>query len=216
MNKVVLLGKGSLAIKVAQWLQNNKNYSLVMIIPDMPEPTWTDSLLEWAINNDVPYVKSGQYNDIPNDLKIDLAISVFYGKIVSKKFINRCGNIINLHNAPLPKYRGVRPINWALKNNEKYHGVTIHKIYPGIDNGAILGKVMYPIYPEIEEVRDVYKKALEYGWLLFKDVMSKYPYTIKNAEEQEEEGSSYYSMKQNSVLAERSGFTRGEWWAEIQ
>ena len=210
MIKVLLMGKGELAIKAGKWLIENDNFSLVAALPDMPEPTWTDSLSLWAKQNSIECYNSGHFKDIPEELDFDLAISIFYGKIVSKKFINRCSEIINLHNAPLPKYRGVRPINWALKNNEKYHGVTIHKIYPDIDNGAILGKVMYPIYPEIEEVKDVYKKALEYGWLLFKDVMSKYPYTIKNAEEQEEESSSYYSMKQNSALEERSGFTRGE------
>ena len=45
---------------------------------------------------------------------------------LKQNFIDSCKNIINLHNSPLPKYRGVRPINWALKNGEHSHGVTIH------------------------------------------------------------------------------------------
>ncbi len=55
MNKknVVLLGKGSLAIKVANWFFENEN--LVAVVPDMPEPTWTDSLAEWAKSKNVPY-----------------------------------------------------------------------------------------------------------------------------------------------------------------
>ena len=137
-------------------------------------------------------------------------MSIFYGKIIKQDFIDKCTDIINLHNAPLPKYRGVRPINWALKNNETYHGVTIHKIHKGIDDGDILGSVTYPIYPEIEEVEDVYNKALDYGFILFKDVMSKIDYCADNATPQStiKQEPSYYSNKQNSLLQERSDFRR--------
>lgn len=205
---VVLLGKGDLAIKVAEWFK--KNHNLVLVVPDQPEPKWTSSLTKWCIENNVDYIESGNHLDIKNLDGVDLVMSVFYGKIIKGDFINKTKNIINLHNAPLPKYRGVRPINWALKNNEKFHGVTIHKITPGIDDGPILGKVTYPIFPEIEEVRDVYNKSLDYGWMLFIDVMSKFDYVIKNTYEQSNEDSSYYSNKQIIELGDRSNFTRYE------
>ncbi len=202
---VILLGKGSLAIKIAEWFKNNHN--LVAVIPDMPEPDWSDSLVNWCKNNNVKFIESGNHEDLDADITIDLAMSVFYGKIIKKSFISKCGSIINLHNAPLPKYRGVRPINWALKNKEREHGVTIHKIHEGIDDGDILGLVKYPIYPEIEEVGDVYKKALDYGWLLFKDVATKLDYCLSTASPQSEEFT-YYSNKQNHLLGDRSNFTR--------
>ena len=136
-----------------------------------------------------------------------MAISIFYGKIIKKDFIEKCEKIINLHNAPLPKYRGVRPINWALKNNEDYHGVTIHQITEGIDDGPILGKITYPIFPEIEEVEDVYKKSLEYGWILFKDVFSKLDFIYKNSKKQGNDFS-YYSNKDINKLGNRIDFKR--------
>jgi methionyl-tRNA formyltransferase len=204
--KVVLMGKGDLAIKVANWLK--ENYTLIAVVPDIPEPSWSSSLIEWCESTKTDYIKSGEYTDINNPESVDLIISVFYGKIIKKDFIEKCNNIINLHNAPLPKYRGVRPINWALKNNEKEHGVTIHKVTPGIDDGPILGKIIYPIYPEIEEVIDVYEKALNYGWLLFLDVMSKYDYIINNTLPQDEIISTYYSKKDDIKLKERNNFRR--------
>jgi methionyl-tRNA formyltransferase len=205
---VVLLGKGALAIKAAEWIRDNHN--LECVVPDMPEPKWTDSLNFWSKENEIITVESGDYNDIDEKIQIDLAISIFYGKIFKADFINRCSNIINLHNAPLPKYRGVRPINWALKNNEDHHGITIHKVHEGIDNGDILGKIVYPIYPDVEEVVDVYNKALEYGFVLFKDVMSKIDYCLTNATAQDTAGETptHYSSKENSLLGERSGFKR--------
>tara|TARA_R110000824_G_scaffold18036_1_gene72231 strand:+ start:30 stop:662 length:633 start_codon:yes stop_codon:yes gene_type:complete len=204
---IVLLGKGSLAIKIANWFKENHN--LIAVVPDMPEPVWTDSLTEWSQANSIPVLLSGDYRDLDNELHIDLAMSVFYGRIIKKPFIDRCGSIINLHNAPLPKYRGVRPINWALANEEGEHGVTIHKIEEGIDDGDILGKVTYPLYPEVEEVEDVYKKSLDYGWLLFKDVIGKLDYVLEHAKPQTGDYS-YYSSKQNSFLGDRSDFRRGK------
>ena len=192
---IVLLGKGDLSIKVADFLIE-KNFNLT-IIPDKPE----------AIKNNVKFVESGRYQDYDHLEKIDLAISIFYGKIIKKDFIEKCEKIINLHNAPLPKYRGVRPINWALKNNEDYHGVTIHQITEGIDDGPILGKITYPIFPEIEEVEDVYKKSLEYGWILFKDVFSKLDFIYKNSKKQGNDFS-YYSNKDINKLGNRIDFKR--------
>ena len=202
---IVLLGKGDLSIKVADFLIE-KNFNLT-IIPDKPEPTWSSSLQGWAIKNNVKFVESGRYQDYDHLEKIDLAISIFYGKIIKKDFIEKCEKIINLHNAPLPKYRGVRPINWALKNNEDYHGVTIHQITEGIDDGPILGKITYPIFPEIEEVEDVYKKSLEYGWILFKDVFSKLDFIYKNSKKQGNDFS-YYSNKDINKLGNRIDFKR--------
>tara|TARA_B100001564_G_C20654983_1_gene678706 strand:- start:935 stop:1546 length:612 start_codon:yes stop_codon:yes gene_type:complete len=201
---VILLGKGSLAIKVADWF--NQNANLLYVVPDMPEPTWTDSITEWCKDNDVDCIESGDYNDIP-DVDIDLAMSVFYGKIIKKDFIDSCRSIINLHNSPLPKYRGVRPINWALKNSECSHGVTIHKIDSGVDTGEIIGQVTYPIYPAIEEVEDVYRKALDYGWMLFNDVAKNLTHAINHAKPQGKD-SSYYPSKMNHLLGDRADFRR--------
>jgi methionyl-tRNA formyltransferase len=205
--RVVILGKGSLAIRAAEWILENSNFELSYIVPDIPEPTWTSSLSQWALANSIPIVTSGHFKDLPQDVEVDLAISIFYGRILKERFIERCGYVINLHNGPLPRYRGVRPINWALKNGENSHGVTIHKITKGIDDGPILGQVVYPIYPEIEEVEDVYLKALEYGWLLFADVMGKFDYSSAHATKQEGEAT-YYSMKENALLGDRGDFRR--------
>jgi len=201
---VVLMGKGQLAIQIADWFNRSEKYVLAEIIPDMPEPVWAPSFSQWATTNGIPVVKSGNYNDctIKN---IDLCMSVFYGKIIKPNFISSCKKIINLHNSPLPKYRGVRPINWALKNNEKTHGVTIHEITPGIDDGPIYGQIIYPIYPDIEEVIDVYEKALEYGWLLFKDIIANLD-NIKPIKQNKEY--SYYSLKDAPRLGNRENWRR--------
>ena len=203
MKEVVLLGKGDLFINIADWLYYN-DYAIKAVAPVIPEPQSCPSVKTWARNKNIKIIESGNYKDIKGE--INLCISVFYEKIIKQEFIDRCKKIINLHNSPLPKYRGVRPINWALKNGEKTHGVTIHEISEGIDDGPIYGQITYPIYPEIEEVKDVYEKSKKYGFNLFKEVIrviddiKPYP--------QDESQDTYYSNKDIKKLGDRSDFTR--------
>lgn len=204
---VVVLGKGTLAIRVAGWFAESPNYDLVAVVPVMPEPTWTESLAEWARASGVHIVESGDYRALDVGT-IDLAVSVFYDKILKADFIDACGRALNIHNAPLPRYRGVSPINWALKNGERMHGVTIHEITPGIDDGPIVAKVLYSIYPETDEVIDVYERALEYGWTLFEQTMPDLDRI--EAEPQDEAEATYYSRAHDELLEERRSFRRDQ------
>ena len=210
MKNVVILGKGSLCIEICDWFNSNENYNIYLVIPVIPEPKWTDSLINWCEINQIKKLKSGDHRDIDDSIlnKSDLVISVFYDKIIKSEFINKCKKIINLHNGPLPKYRGVSPINWALKNNEFEHGVTIHEISPGIDDGNIIGQVKYSIYSEFDEVIDVYNRANAYAFVLFKNTIRLIDKI--NPRKQDNTKSSYYSKNENILLMERSNFTKSE------
>jgi methionyl-tRNA formyltransferase len=209
MKKVVVMGKGKLAIRIADWFLTSKDYELSALVPVIPEPTWAESLKDWGKSNGIRMIESGHYKDLPEieaGQPLEFVMSVFYDKIIKAWFIEKCNRILNLHNGPLPKYRGVSPINWALKNEESEHGVTIHEITPGIDDGPIIGQVKYSIYPDFDEVVDVYNRSLEYGWVLFQQTLPLLdriaPRTQKDSE------ASYYSRLDNPRLGERSNFTR--------
>lgn len=208
MKTVILLGKGLLSIKVAEWFLKNKDYQLLAIVPSIPEPSWQPSVSEWALENGVKIIPTGHYKDIPGEdgRSIDLAVSVTYNKIIKDWFIKKCKKIINIHNGPLPKYRGVSPINWALKNDELSHGVTIHEITPGVDDGPIISQVVFSIYPEFDEVQDVYARCLDFGWELFKQTM---PILDKiEPRVQDETQATYYDASKNELLDERRDFTK--------
>ena len=209
---VVLLGKGTLAIRIGDWFSRHPDYDLRLVVPVVPEPAWTESLSAWANARAIPLVGSGHFKDIPDVASdgwhADLVLSVFYDRIIKDWFIRKCTRILNLHNSPLPKYRGVSPINWALKNGELQHGVTLHEITPGIDEGAIYGQVLYSIYPEFDEVGDVYARALEYGWTLFTQTMPLIERITPRL--QDPALATYYTLQQNADLGERRSFTRAE------
>jgi methionyl-tRNA formyltransferase len=210
MRRAVLLGKGELAIRVAQWFVQSDDYELAAIVPVIPEPGWTASLREWATSARIPCVESGHHRDLGWDAgdQIDLAMSIFYDKIFKSDFIDRCGRILNLHNAPLPRYRGMSPINWALKNGEHSHGVTLHEVTPGIDSGPIVSQVEYSIYPDTDEVIDIYRRSLEFAWTLFAETM---PILDRiEPRPQDESRATYYSAADTARLGDRAGFTRAE------
>lgn len=210
MQRVILMGKGELAIRVGNWFMQSDKYMVVAVVPVMPEPTWCPSLTTWAKENRLPIIESGHFKDITDvrdqHWKIDLVMSVFYDKIFKAWFIDKCNRILNIHNAPLPKYRGMAPINWALKNNESHHGVTIHEITPGIDEGPIVSQLTYSIYPETDEVIDVYDRSIEYAWTLFQQTM---PLLDKiKVTEQDHAIATYHHASDSDLLQERNGFTR--------
>ena len=69
----------------------------------------------------------------------DLLISILGNQIFKKELINLAPKgCLNLHTALLPKYRGLMPTFWVLKNNEKYTGVSVFFVDEGIDSGPIL------------------------------------------------------------------------------
>ena len=84
-------------------------------------------------------INSNQSLDILNKLDADLFISISCNEIFKKKLIDIPHHgTINLHSALLPKYRGLMPSFWVLKNKEKQTGVTVFFVDEGIDSGPIL------------------------------------------------------------------------------
>ena len=74
---------------------------------------------------------------------------------------------VNFHSAILPKYRGRHGSVWAMINDEKELGVSIHEIDESFDNGKILSIESFPIFDEMklndiqEEARNCLETALE-------------------------------------------------------
>ena len=74
-----------------------------------------------------------------NSYKPDLLVSILGNQIFKKELINLAPKgCINLHSALLPKYRGLMPTFWVLRNNERKTGVSVFFVDEGIDSGLII------------------------------------------------------------------------------
>jgi methionyl-tRNA formyltransferase len=54
---------------------------------------------------------------------------------------------INIHHAPLPRYKGMMPTFWQMYHGEKRVGVTVHYMVPKVDQGAALLQDSLEIVP---------------------------------------------------------------------
>jgi methionyl-tRNA formyltransferase len=69
----------------------------------------------------------------------DLLISIAGNQIFKRPLIDLAPQgCLNLHSALLPKYRGLMPSFWVLKNGENETGVSVFFVDEGIDSGPIL------------------------------------------------------------------------------
>ncbi|MBI2011710.1 hypothetical protein HYS91_03000 [Candidatus Daviesbacteria bacterium] len=102
--------------------------------------------------------------------KPDLVISAGFDKILKRDLIKKIPLAINIHFGLLPKYRGSFSIPWAIINEEKYIGITIHKIVPGIDSGEIILQSKIKNDPNLS-CKQIYFDAVKYASLLTKKVL---------------------------------------------
>jgi methionyl-tRNA formyltransferase len=68
----------------------------------------------------------------------------------------------NLHPGPLPRYAGLNCVSWALYRGERRYGVTLHKMEPEIDAGAIIDQALFEI-EDIDTALSVTLKCVKAG-----------------------------------------------------
>jgi methionyl-tRNA formyltransferase len=89
-------------------------------------------VLRHSINHEKSIGVLKQYN-------ADILISILANQIFKNELINLAPKgCINLHTALLPKYRGLMPTFWVMKNDEEFTGVSVFYVNEGIDTGPII------------------------------------------------------------------------------
>ena len=84
-------------------------------------------------------VNAADFLKTVKDFNCDLLVSMSFDQIFKKEILNLCPlGIINCHAGLLPFYRGRNILNWALINDEKEFGVTVHHVDEGVDTGDII------------------------------------------------------------------------------
>jgi methionyl-tRNA formyltransferase len=65
----------------------------------------------------------------------------------------------NFHASLLPEYRGKHPVFWALRNGEKYAGLTVHAMDRGIDTGDLIYQIRVRTRRD-DSVTDLYERIM--------------------------------------------------------
>jgi len=113
--------------------------------------TSDNTLKSFAEEYNIPYLKDKDINSESFVSKLEtFECDIFVSMSFNQIFRNRVMNIppmktINCHAGKLPYYRGRNILNWALINDEKEFGITVHYIDEGIDTGDIILQKTFPI-----------------------------------------------------------------------
>jgi len=109
--------------------------SLASVAEKLGYPTWAAQL-----------VRDPTFAETVRSRQVDILLNVYSLFFINSEVARapRYGSF-NLHPGPLPRYAGLNPISWALYPGERTHGVTLHKIEPGIDTGAIAYRALFDI-----------------------------------------------------------------------
>lgn len=98
----------------------------------------------------------------------DIIYSVQHHELLRAKHIAKAKRIaVNLHLAPLPEYRGCNQFSFAIMDEAREFGVTLHEIDTRIDHGALLFESRFSV-PEHCWVNDLYELTFVAAIDLFK------------------------------------------------
>lgn len=108
-------------------------------------------LQEYAGKNKIPLLRHQNVNSLEflgsiEKYQCDIFVSMSFNQILKKNLIEFPPlKTINCHAGKLPFYRGRNILNWALINDEREFGITVHYVDEGIDTGDIILQKTYPI-----------------------------------------------------------------------
>jgi methionyl-tRNA formyltransferase len=93
----------------------------------------------------------------------DLLVSVACPYILKEPLLSAAPRgAINIHHAPLPRYKGMMPTFWQMYHGEKFVGLTIHYMVAKIDEGSILFQDQQSISPN-ESLDQLIRRSKRHG-----------------------------------------------------
>jgi len=100
---------------------------------------------------------------------------------------------LNIHSSLLPRFRGFNANFWVLAKGESVTGVTIHRMTPQIDGGAILMQRTIPIQPQWS-LHDLYLEVIDVGSAMVGECLARLSELNAQAAEPDLALGSYFSL----------------------
>jgi len=148
---ILLVGEESAGIQTLKALAGGDH----RIVAVMASPSKNNGVLAnlWETSESLGYqtwpsilVKEPRFADEVRAAEVDVILNIHSLFIINKEVVKapRIG-CFNMHPGPLPRYAGLNAVSWAIYRGETSHGVTIHKMEPGIDTGPIVYQELFDI-----------------------------------------------------------------------
>ncbi len=129
--------------------------------------------------------------------KYDFIFSFRSYLILDKKILKLSRYPINFHPS-LPKYRGVGCVNYAIMNNDKYFGSTIHIINKKVDYGKIINVKKFKMM-KTPKLKDLLNKTHKSMYLQAKNFIDKLLFDKINIQHQINKNKYKWSKNYNNL-----------------
>ena len=171
LKKIVFLGEKSLSLLCLQYLRSLNNVEIIAVCTRALREVWWEKqeINLFCKENDIPIVKRTSLAE----LEYDYLISVLYPFIIEKQYIEKTGSLaINLHEAPLPRWRGCNGCSHAILQGDRRYGTTLHLLDEQLDAGDVIATRQFPIKQD-ETAKELYNRTKSVSLNLFKKWIPK-------------------------------------------
>ena len=167
--------------------------------------TTVPSFVDLALRQGIPSFEPASPNSpefvrVMRDLAPDLFIAVGYMNLLKPEILSVPRIVAaNWHASLLPAYRGKHPVFWALRNGERWVGLTVHVMDPKFDTGDILYQVKVRTRKR-DTVGSAYDRIMEKSVTLIGRLVEDAETGELRRTPQPETGASYYSSVREEDL----------------
>ncbi|MCL5261042.1 MAG: amino acid adenylation domain-containing protein [Gammaproteobacteria bacterium] len=185
--KAIIIGETKLCAQCGELLLDNR-WNISCVVSDDP------IVINWAQKNALPILPTSKLSSIQESNYY--LFSIINPSIIPQTLLENENVLlaVNYHDSLLPKYAGTNSTTWAILNNETSHGVTLHKINTGIDNGDIIAQTTIDIAKD-ETTISLNLKCSEALLTLFSEVIAKIETGSLTYSPQNLQDRSYYGVK---------------------
>lgn len=160
MSNVMLIGNGPTAFTALQSLTERFTVAGLFREPALPDAA--DEVVALAHATHIPVfadTSPAAVHQAISSCRPDCVVVSSYNRILAGDVLASCP-FINVHYAPLPRYRGRACVNWAVINGEPFTAISIHELVPALDAGNLLFQQLVPI-DEADTVTTLYERLNE-------------------------------------------------------
>ena len=137
------------------------------------------SIRELALKQAISYRAIGNPNSQESFQAIaqerpDLLISVACPFVLKRPILDLPTQAaLNIHHAPLPRYKGMMPTFWQMYHGERFAGITIHTMAEELDAGQAIYQASVPIVAG-ESMHQLIRRSKRAGASAMRKLLSEY------------------------------------------
>ena len=157
------IGEGSLLVQAAE-IWRELGHGIAGVASEDP------GIAAWAERQGVRRVRATELQLTAAEQPFDYLFSLVNLRMLEPALLGLARRLaVNFHDGPLPRYAGVNAPVWALLHGEREHGVTLHVMEAGADEGDILVQRSCAIAPD-ESAFSLNAKCFSLGIECFREL----------------------------------------------